>query len=156
MARLNKISRKLFLLILIFIFSTGFIKSKVEKCADKKVNIDYVINPFSIKTALKTEAELKKDSSKIVKILNEQIIRNNAGKKSKYLDKLDGYLIKDLRSKSKIVTYRSMDIKIQKRKFKKFINKNEKTKLENSYYEESFKICIKEKKVNPELFNAKY
>ena len=149
-------SKRLTLLILIFIFSTGFIKSKVEKCADKKVNIDNVINPFSVKTVLKTEAELKKDSSKIVKILNKQIIRNNEGKKSKYLDKLDEYLIKDLRRKSKIVTYRSMDIKIQKRKLKKFLNKNKKNKLQNTYYEEVFKLCIKSKNINPELFNAKY
>ena len=148
--------KRLTLLILIFIFCTGFIKSKVEKCADKKVYIDNIIYPFSIIFVPKTQDEINRDLLEIEKINKEKIKRNKEGKKSAFLDKLDGYKIADLQSIKKKNLYRSMDLKTQKKKFKKFINKNEKTKLENSYYEESFKICINEKKVNPELFNAKY
>ena len=60
--------RRIFFILLIFIFTTGFFKSKLEKCADKKVGIDDIIYPFTTVQVPKTKDEIRKDSLKLKKV----------------------------------------------------------------------------------------
>ena len=146
--------RRIFFILLIFIFTTGFFKSKLEKCADKNVRMDDIIYPFMADQVPKTKDEIRKDSLKLKKVKEKYKEDKAKGlNPSKFLYDMEVW---NLESKTKSVTIRNMDQTTQERKFKSFLNKNKKIKLENSEYEKVFKICIKEKKRNPELFKAKY
>jgi len=131
--------------------NVGF--AKIEKCADKNVYIDNIIYPYSFKYISKTKEEIAIDLRKVKKIKEDQKKRKE---KSNFILKLDELKIGELESKEKQVTYRSMDSNTQNKKFKNFLNQNKKIKLENNYYVESFKKCIREKELYPELFEAKY
>ena len=146
--------RRIFFTLLIFIFTTGFFKSKLEKCADKKVRIDDIIYPFTTVQVPKTKDEIRKDSLKLKKV--KEKYKEDKAKGLNPIKFLYDMEVWNLESKYNSVIKRDMDQKIQGRKFKSFLNKNKKIKLENSEYEKVFKRCIKEKERNPELFKAKY
>ena len=102
----------------------------------------------------KTKEEIRKDSLKLKKV--KEKYKEDKAKGLNPIKLLYDMEVRILESKFKSVTTRNMDQTTQERKFKSFINKNKKIKLENSEYEKVFKRCIEEKERNPELFKAKY
>lgn len=141
--------KRILFLFIVFVFTTaGFLKSALEECADSKTLMWQISPSAEWKSVKKTASEFSANAKTIALIkkfcpFSGCTFRNN-------------WEIIELGKTHKQVKVRDIPLSEQERKFKKFLNQSVKKKLKDERYEKNYKICIREKKNSPELFEAKY
>jgi hypothetical protein len=145
-------------LILVFMLTTGFFKSALEKCAD----IDIRDAPQFNKNGIYKDVEMS-DAEKIVA--------------KKYWEKRDKEYKKKINQRDisldirffieqhnlgpkthKSILVRKITKKENDKKHKKFISQSLKKKMNDRFsgYPEKYELCVNYKKFKPEMFKAKY
>tara|TARA_S200000501_G_scaffold357466_1_gene381174 strand:- start:513 stop:974 length:462 start_codon:yes stop_codon:yes gene_type:complete len=152
--------RKIPFYLIIFLLTTGFLKSPLEKCADEKTRSfdDYNRNA-EYRKELKSEKELKE----LDKIGKEKRIACEISKKSNNKSALtyeclnyNQFLFDSKYTRYNQIKIRDISESENIRKYKAFIRQSLKSKIRVTGYEYVYSQCIKEQKDNPKLFDAKY
>ena len=173
--------KKIPFLILVFILTTGFFKSALEECADENFeksnsipSVEYKIVKLSQERYKKMKDEHERSKNEALKKHYSLPICKNSlespfvegtftlkcrrakNDKEKALERLyDRKFQIELEDARKVKTkeYTKSEMK---RKYKKFLNKSLKTKMNDNKYYENYSSCVDYKKRSPELFKAKY
>ena len=138
--------------------TAGFFKSALEECADIAMKDDPKFNKrVETKQIKLTSAESNKQR-KLYKIARDKCDLKYKDKNSfshGMCSRAAG-LVYNTDYKSKVI--RDISPEENKRKYKKFISKSLKKKMNDTYsgYAQEYSECVNYKKRSPELFKAKY
>ena len=146
--------KRISFLIIVFMFTTGFFKSALEKCADD-IQI-FLISPSQEWKKVEKSAEQKAKDKAEIKRIEKTCSGEGWAKCVDLKDIRQKVEIMDLRKSYYEVKVRDIPKSEQERKFKKFLKQSLKKKIENIEYEKNYESCIIFKKSKPELFKAKY
>lgn len=145
--------RRITFILSIFILTTGFFKAKLEKCADEEFRKNIRFNQNAkYKSVEKTDEEKEADKILFEKAKTECLKKNGNTKTGK----LCIYFAKIEYGELKQIKVRDIPQSENNRNYKKFINQSLKKKMSDREYENQYSSCIKLKKNNNELFEAKY
>ena len=151
--------RKLILYIAVFILTTGFFKSALEKCADEKTrSFDEYNRVAEYRKELKSAEELKEldEIFESRKIACENSRKDEVSKITLECLKYNVALFDSEYSRYNLIKIRDIPKSENIRKYKSFIRQSLKSKIRVSGYEFNYSNCIEEQKDNPKLFDAKY
>jgi len=147
--------RRITFILSVFLLTTGFFKAKLEKCADEEFRKTIRFNRNAeYKRVEKTDKEkeaakisFEKAKARCLKKGNE----NSFGTRVCILQAAEKFNLY-----FKKVKVRDIPQSENNRNYKKFINQSLKRKMSDRAYENQYSSCIKLKKNNNELFEAKY
>ena len=152
--------RKIPFYLIIFLLTTGFFKSALEKCADEKTrSFDEYNRNAEYRKELKSEKELKE----LEKIGKEKRLACEIAEKNKKKSAItyeclnyNEFLFDSKYTRYNLIKIRDIPESENIRKYKAFIRQSLKSKIRVKGYENVYSKCIKEQKDNPKLFEAKY
>ena len=152
--------KKIVLYIAIFILTTAFFKSALEKCADENIKSWKEFNKFAeYREEKKTDKEIEERNKKKSELrkkcdLSKEKTKNSS-KKSYECLKYTSFMLYES-SDYNSIKVRDITPEENLRNYKNYIRKSLKVKIKDRFYENSYASCIKEEKSNPKLFDAKY
>lgn len=154
------IIKKIILYVAVFILTTAFFKSALEKCADENIKSWKEFNKFAeYREEKKTDKEIEernKKRSELKKKCNlAKEIKENSTKMSYECLKYRKFILYES-SDYNSIKVRDISPEENLRNYKNYIRKSLKVKIKDQFYEKSYASCIKEEKSNPKLFDAKY
>ena len=152
--------KKIVLYIAIFILTTAFFKSALEKCADENIKSWKEFNKFAeYREEKKTYKEIEERNKKKSKLRKNCDLTKEKTKNSSAISyeclKYRTFMIRES-SDYNSIKVRDITPEENLRNYKNYIRKSLKVKIKDKFYENSYASCIKEEKSNPKLFDAKY
>ena len=173
--------RRIFFIFLIFIFTTGFLKSNLEKCADYQFSISNYLPRAEYKTIpdseylkkfqnwlAEKEVWTKKNNKLIERVKKMPMCKSfNSDPKRKCQNAFDTRMFRSFKEApkdTKIVKVRDYSEREIKKNLNKFLRQSLKTKLRladqgkvgGEGYLSKYNECIRSKENNPQLFKDKY
>jgi len=146
--------RRLTFILSVFLLTTGFFKAKLENCADEEFRKNGKFNRNAeYKSVEKTNKEKEADKISFEKAKARCLKTGNENSLGTRICLLG---VEHFNSNFKSVKVRDIPQSENNRNYKKFINQSLKRKMSDREYENQYSSCIKLKKNNNELFEAKY
>ena len=147
--------RRITFILSVFLLTTGFLKAKLENCADEEFRKNEKFNRNAeYKSVEKTNKEKEADKISFEKAKARCLKKgneNNLGTRVCILQAASKFTLS-----FKDVKVRDIPQSENNRNYKKFINQSLKRKMSDREYENQYSSCIELKKNNNELFEAKY